>query len=860
MLLRNSLLVAGLTTLLSASLGLLAALWLEGLESRWRNRLLAVAVTALALPPFLVTNCWLHFLGLAGVWRGWLPLNIISLGGTIWILSLLTWPITLLMVLSAWQRLEPSQLESDMAVRGWWLMRGLLWPLARTALAQAAVLTFVLALNNFAVPAILQVKVFPAEMWVRFNTTFDTLGALQLSWPLVLAPLLLLLWFARRELPWPRTEGPVSAKLFRRQLGPACFWSAGACTTALCLLAVGLPVLQLISVKRTWTELPGALAAGQSAVGNSFTYAAASATLVMLLALLLATRRNSRRPAFELQDKAWPRPAVRPSGFGLPSAFGLRVSDLLRWLSWLPFLLPGVLLGIGLIVALNRPWFSLLYQSAAIVILAFAIRYLAVGWNAIARALWAVDRDLRDVARLDGATRWQMLRYVQWPQIAPQAAAVWYVVFLLCLWDVESMILVVPPGGETLALRVFNLLHYGHNAQVNALCLMLLALAVAPLAARKLWCVVRGTSPLLTQHAARGMLLAACAVTFVLTGCSPSAPSNQAPLRSEIFQRVQVIGSRGVGVGELNKPRSVAVDRQDNLYVVDMTGRVQKFSSKGVFLLSWQMPQTDLGKPKGMGHDREGNILVLEPHYQRVNVFSPEGKLLAQWGKHGTNAGEFMLPRAVAVNSRGEVCVSEYGVVERVQRFAPRGEKLLDGFGHAGNGPGEFNRPEGLGIDAQDRLYVADSCNHRIQVFSSDGKFLRTYGKAGAGKGELSYPYDICVDEAGRQYVCEFGNSRIQVFDANDRPIETIGGPGAEPGKFSNPWSVALDSAGNLYVADSQNHRVQKLIRGEHLARIRTPQAGAPAFCRLTRSEPPEPATCRRSAQSAPRTADHPAG
>ena len=72
---------------------------------------------ALALPPFLVTNCWLHFLGLAGVWRGWLPLNIVSLGGTVWILSLLTWPITLLMVLSAWQRLEPSQLESDVAVQ-----------------------------------------------------------------------------------------------------------------------------------------------------------------------------------------------------------------------------------------------------------------------------------------------------------------------------------------------------------------------------------------------------------------------------------------------------------------------------------------------------------------------------------------------------------------------------------------------------------------------------------------------------------------------------------------------------------------------------------------------------------------------
>ena len=823
LLLKNSLLVGGLTTLLAASFGFLAALWLAGLEGRWRNRLLAVAVMALALPPFVATNCWLHFLGFAGVWRGWLPLNIVSLGGTVWILSLLTWPITLLMVLSAWQRLEPSQLESDVAVSGWWLIRGLLWPLGRSALVQAAVLTFVLALNNFAVPAILQVKVFPAEMWVLFNTTFDTIGALKLSWPLMVAPLILLVWFARREFPWPRTEGPVSARLFRQQLGAGWFWTCGACTFLLCLLAVGLPAFQLISVKRTWTELPGALAAGQSALWNSFSLAAAAAGVVILFGFIASSRISAS---------------------GLSPGLGSQVSDFCRWLAWLPFLLPGVLLGIGLIELLNRPWAALLYQSAAIVILAFVIRYLAVGWNAVAHAFQAVDRDLTDVARLDGASRWQMLRYVQWPQVAPQAAAAWYVVFLLCLWDVESMILVVPPGGETLALRVFNLLHYGHNAQVNALCLALLVLAVAPLVVWKAWCFVRRAftrniqhpttniqHPMIGEAQAAGcwMLDVGCwmfsfgsgslallfgfAAILTLAGCAPNAPSDQAPLQSQLFKRVQIIGSRGVGVGQLNKPRSVTVDAQDNLYVVDMTGRVQKFSSNGVFLLSWQMPQTSLGKPKGMGRDRDGNIVVLEPHYQRVNVFSPEGKLLAQWGKHGTNAGELMMPRAVAVNSRHEVYLSEYGLVERVQKFAPRGEELLGSFGHPGNAPGEFNRPEGLCVDAQDRIYVADSCNHRIQVFSSDGKFLRAYGNAGKGKGELSYPYDICVDAAGRQYVCEFGNSRIQVFDASDQPLEIIGGPGLAPGEFSNPWGVALDSAGNLYVADSQNHRVQKLIR-----------------------------------------------
>src|SRR6266496_3098678 len=122
-LLQNSLLVAGMTTTLAVGFGLVAALWLVTLEARWRNLFLALAVVALALPPFLVTNCWLDLLGETGAWRSWLPLNIFSLGGTVWILSLMLWPITTLLVLSGWRRLEAAQLECDPALTGFALVR-----------------------------------------------------------------------------------------------------------------------------------------------------------------------------------------------------------------------------------------------------------------------------------------------------------------------------------------------------------------------------------------------------------------------------------------------------------------------------------------------------------------------------------------------------------------------------------------------------------------------------------------------------------------------------------------------------------------------------------------------------------------
>lgn len=326
-------------------------------------------------------------------------------------------------------------------------------------------------------------------------------------------------------------------------------------------------------------------------------------------------------------------------------------------------------------------------------------------------------------------------------------------------------------------------------------------------------------------------------VCALLAGCSRDAGEGrpQAKLESRFFSRAEVIGSRGVAPGQFNKPRSVVCDRDDNLFVVDMTGRVQKFSPDGTFLLQWQLPETDLGRPKGMGLDHDGNILVIEPHYQRVNHFTPAGKLVAQWGIKGTNVGQFILPRAIAQTSKGEFVVSEYTVVERVQVFpgrvatnsiATNAERptlnvqrsmgslpTIVAWGTPGLGEGEFNRPEGLGLGANDTVFVTDSCNHRIQVFSAEGRFLRAFGRAGSGAGEFSYPYDVKVDAAGNCFVCEFGNSRITVLDGRDGVIDVIGKAGRAPGEFANPWGIAFDSKGNLYVADAMNHRVQKLVR-----------------------------------------------
>lgn len=781
--------------------GVMIALALITAGTKLRRMGLVAGAITLALPPFLQASCWLE---LTAAWRTRIGAEAASqsmLPFTALVLGLGLWPLTLFLVLGAWQRVQPSVLEAESHLRGLTLIRWVLLPAARRAVALATVLTLSLAVANFTVPTLFQVRVFTEEFWIRYSTQFDLQGALLATWPLWLVPVLIGWSFRGRDAVWPRESAGLSPRLLAQRLGLGWIWSARLAGVLVIAASVVLPLLQLVANARTWTELPGAFGAAGLATRNSFLASVITAAVVV----------------------------------GVSVAWRSRTTAFFARTSWIFFLLPGVFLAVGLILTLNRPAFSWLYGSFGLVWLALNLRYFAPAWSGIEAARRSEDTSLRESAMLLGATRWQQFWLISWPQSGRAILAAGYAVYLLCLWDIETLVLIQPPGGETLALRIFNLLHYGHASQVNALCVVAIALALLPLVA--FW-VGRNV---LTRLGGRGALsrysylnlsalAGALGFGFAMTGCSNSNDDRESTLAlsSHFFSGVQVIGSRGVAPGQFNKPRSLTCDRSDNLYVADITGRIQKFDPDGHFLLQWQMPETAIGKAKGMGLDPAGNIIVVEPHYQRVNHFDGSGHLMAQWGRRGTNAGEFILPRCVAVNSAGEYFLGEYTQVERVQKFYLASEpghtvssgsvtniayQLLESWGRPGQGNGDFNRPEGIAIGPRDEVYVADSCNHRIEVFDRAGRFLRAHGQGGAKPGEFSFPYDLRVDASGRQFICEFGNSRVSIFDAADHLVETIGRPGREPGEFSNPWAICFDSKGNLYVADSQNHRVQKLIR-----------------------------------------------
>jgi sugar lactone lactonase YvrE len=272
-----------------------------------------------------------------------------------------------------------------------------------------------------------------------------------------------------------------------------------------------------------------------------------------------------------------------------------------------------------------------------------------------------------------------------------------------------------------------------------------------------------------------------------------------------------VWGIHGTKPGWLHKPRAAALDAQDNFYISDLTDRIQVFDRDGKFLRHWRTPALNVDGPSGLNVDRHGRLLVADTHFYRILVYDLDGKLLMQIGDgvQGTTPGRFGYPTDVVTDSNGDFYVTEYGENDRIQVFSPEGKWLRQWGGH-GYAPGEFLRPNSIAIDDQDRLFVSDACNHRVQVFETSGKLVHEFGHRGTDPGEICYAYGLCLGPSDTLYVAEYGNSRVQKFTRDGKSLGTWGSPGRQPGELFNPWAVVADRQGAVSVIDSNNHRVQR--------------------------------------------------
>lgn len=298
----------------------------------------------------------------------------------------------------------------------------------------------------------------------------------------------------------------------------------------------------------------------------------------------------------------------------------------------------------------------------------------------------------------------------------------------------------------------------------------------------------------------RWLFIATALVMITASGCRKPAIADRRPEK--------MFGDRGLGHGQFVYPRAMALAPDGCIYVVDKAARIQRFSPNGDYETSWQMPEWEAGKPTGLSVDAAGRVLVADTHYHRVVIFDRDGKELARFGSNGTGDGKFLLPTVAVADSKGRIYVAEYGDNDRINVFSSD-LKFLYSFGRENMGGEPLIRPQSIAVDRDDTLWVADACQHRICHFTPEGKLIDKFGTLGKEPGQLQYPYHVSLCPDGTLLVAEFGNNRLQRFDRTGKSLETWGGTGTQPGQLLSPWSVVVTDKGVVYVLDSGNNRVQ---------------------------------------------------
>lgn len=229
------------------------------------------------------------------------------------------------------------------------------------------------------------------------------------------------------------------------------------------------------------------------------------------------------------------------------------------------------------------------------------------------------------------------------------------------------------------------------------------------------------------------------------------------------------------------------------------------FDRNGKFLHSWG--DDLIGKAHGLRIDREDNVWVTDISHHMVFKFSPQGKLLLALGqadKPGAGDDQFNQPTDIAFGRKGEIYVSDGYGNSRVMKFAPNG-KLIAQWGVKGKGQGEFHLPHAILVDSKGRILVGDRENDRIQVFDSEGAFLEAWpGFA---------PYGMEFDPQGALFVADGRANKVLRVNSSGKVIGSWGQKGESLGEFNLPHMLAADSEGNLYVAEVGGKRLQKLRR-----------------------------------------------
>lgn len=255
----------------------------------------------------------------------------------------------------------------------------------------------------------------------------------------------------------------------------------------------------------------------------------------------------------------------------------------------------------------------------------------------------------------------------------------------------------------------------------------------------------------------------------------------------------------------LQRPVAGAVDETGRIYVTDASRQaVFVFDEKAGELLVWDKAKglTGFASPVGVVPGPDGGIYVADAELGFVARLDRAGNPVGEIGR-----GLLKRPAGLARDAEQKLLYVADTYAHDVKVFDDQG-RLVQLIGRRGEGNGEFNYPTHIAF-ARGELFVTDTMNSRVQVFSAGGEVLdRKFGARGLYVGNLVRPKGVAVDNENHVYVIESYYDYLLVFNRNGEYLLPIGGTGQETGRFFLPAGVWVDARNRVFVADMFNGRV----------------------------------------------------
>ena len=247
-------------------------------------------------------------------------------------------------------------------------------------------------------------------------------------------------------------------------------------------------------------------------------------------------------------------------------------------------------------------------------------------------------------------------------------------------------------------------------------------------------------------------------------------------------------------IAGVQRPWGIAFNHNGEIVVSERgSGHISTYTPSGKKIRTIHLDRINL---LGLTLDREGNILVTEDTNNSIRKYSPEGQLLASAGTTGNGRLQFNSPRDITVNIKNnKVYVADHAN-HRIQ-ILNSDLTFSATFGKYSQDKGQFDCLSAITCDSAGNVYVADTDNDRVQVFTAEGKFLRMFGRLDSGRDELKWPIGIALDPSNEHvYVSVLGC--ISVFTRDGQFVTSFD---ADVARFY-PRGLAVDNCGVVYVCD----------------------------------------------------------